>query len=281
MKEFFSKKHYLSSTVLNNLGAPVLRNILTNSIIHLRRYKNCKPKNDLEIKLIEDGIIVIPNFLPAEEFKYLREEFDTLISKKKDEDRSPTGVKSIGIKGDYFDEFPAMNKLKNNKELNRLICVGEGLRKVDIQSFEIENTKFGSTENQRQDRNNFFHADVHFHSHKVLYYMSDVTDEHGPFTYLKKTHQNYFDRLLYEFKRGRLANATEPSWRLEDNLEKVFFKNYFSKILKHKYNAVGQANTLVIGNVHGFHKVGDALEGKERELIRMAFRHNPIEIFKK
>ena len=32
MKEFFSKKHYLSSTVLNNLGAPVLRNILTNSI---------------------------------------------------------------------------------------------------------------------------------------------------------------------------------------------------------------------------------------------------------
>jgi len=281
MNEFFSKKHYLSSAVLNNLGAPVLRNILTNSLINLRRYKNCKPKNDFEIKLIEDGIIVIPNFLPAEEFKYLREEFDILISKKKDENRNLTGVKSIGIKGDYFDEFPAMNKLKNNKILNRLICVGEGLRKIDIQSFMIENTKFGSTENQRQDRNNFFHADVHFHSHKVLYYMSDVTEEHGPFTYLKKTHQNDFDRLLYEFKRGRLANATESSWRLEDNLENEFLKNYFSKLLKNEYKAVGLANSLVVGNVHGFHKVGDALKGKERELIRMTFRHNPIRIFKK
>ena len=281
MNEFFSMKDYRFSPVLNKLGAPVLRNIITNSIINLRRYKNCKPKDDFEIKLIENGIVVIPNFLPAEEFRCLREEFDTLISKKKDEDRNLTGVKSIRIKGDYFDEFPAMNKLKNNKRLNRLICVGEGLRKIDIQQFVIENTKFGSTENQKQDRNNFFHADIHFHSHKVLYYMNDVTEEHGPFTYLKKTHQNNFDRLLYEFKRGRLANAASTTWRLEENLENKFLKNYFSKKLKHEYKAVGLANTLIVGNVHGFHKVGDALEGKERELIRMTFRHNPIRIFKK
>lgn len=279
MKDFFTKKDFLFSPVLNKLGAPVLRNIITNSFIHLKRYKNCKPKDDFEIELIKNGIVVIPNFLPAEEFKCLREEFSILISKKKDEDRNLTGIKSITLEGDRFDEFPAMNKFKDNKRLNRLICVGEGLKKIDIQRFMIENTKFGSTENQKQDRNNFFHADIHFHSHKVLYYMSDVMEENGPFTYLKKTHQNNFDRLIYEFKRGRLTNAASNVWRLEENLENKFLKHYFSKQLKNEYKAVGLANTLVVGNVHGFHKVGDALEGKERELIRMTFRHNPMNIF--
>ena len=61
--------------------------------------------------------------------------------------------------------------------------------------------------------------------------MSDITEEHGPFTYLKKTHKNNFARLLYEFKRGGLSNATEKSWRIEDNLENSFLKNYFSLIL--------------------------------------------------
>ena len=112
--------------------------------------------------------------------------------------------------------------------------------------------------------------------------MSDVSEEHGPFTYLIKTHKNNFARLLYEFKRGRLSNAAaDRSWRIEENLENSFLKEYFEKLLKNEYKAVGLANTLVIGNVHGFHKIGEASEGKERELIRIAFRHNPLSFFNK
>ena len=88
-------------------------------------------------------------------------------------------------------------------------------------------------------------------------------------------------RLLYEFKRARLDNATEFGWRLENNLQNKFFKRYLNNLLKNKYKAIGRANTLIIGNVHGFHKVGDALEGNERELIRITFRHNPIEVINK
>jgi hypothetical protein len=279
-EEFFSKKHNLSSVFLNKLGAPVLRNILINSIINLRSYRNRKLKNDFELELIKNGIILIPNFLPNNDFENLKKEFKFLISQKKDEDRLK-GVKSTTIKNHEFDQYPAMNKLRNNDKLKSLICAGEGLKQVKLQSFFIENTKFGTKEHQTQDRNSFYHADVHFHSHKVFYYMSDITEEHGPFTYLKKTHKNNFARLLYEFKRGRLSNATEKSWRIEDNLENSFLKNYFEKLLKNKYKAVGLANTLVIGNVHGFHKLGDASEGKERELIRITFRHNPLEILSK
>ena len=277
-EEFFSKKYNLSSVFLNKLGAPVLRNILKNFLIKLRRYKNHKPKNDFELELVKNGIITIPNFLPNNDFEDLKKEFKFLISQKKDEDRVQN-VKIIKIKNHEFDQYPAMNKLRNNDKLKSLICAGEGLRlkHFKIQNFIIENTKFGTKEHQKQDRNSFYHADVHFHSHKVLYYMSDVTEEHGPFTYLKKTHKNNFGRLLYEFKRARLSNATDKGWRIEENLGINFLKEYFKKLVKNEYKAVGLANTLVIANVHGFHKIGDALIEKERELIRIPFRHNPFE----
>lgn len=280
--EFFSKKYNLSSVFLNKLGAPVIRNILTNSIINLRRYKNHKPKNDLELELVKNGIISIPNFLPNNDFEDLKKEFKFLISQKKDEDRV-NFFKNIVIQNHEFDQYPAMNKLRNNDKLKSLLCAGEGLslKKFKIKTFYIENTKFGTEEQQKQvgHRNNFYHADVHFHSHKVLYYMNDVTEEHGPITYLKKTHKNNFARLLYEFKRARLPNAIDKGWRLEENLEINFLKEYFKKMLKNEYKAVGLANTLVIANVHGFHKIGDALKDKERELIRIPFRHNPLGFF--
>jgi hypothetical protein len=81
-EEFFSKKHVLSSSFLNKMGFPVLRTLLTNSMIKLRSFRNFKIKNDFELELIKNGIIVILNFLPKSEFEELKKEFTFLISKK-------------------------------------------------------------------------------------------------------------------------------------------------------------------------------------------------------
>ena len=52
-----SKNHIIPSPLGNKLGIPVLRTILANLIIKFRRLKNCKPNNDYENKLIEDGAL--------------------------------------------------------------------------------------------------------------------------------------------------------------------------------------------------------------------------------
>ena len=67
-----SQNHILPSPLANKLGVPVLRTLLADILIKLRRLKNCRPKDDYEKKLIEDGIVVIPNFLPDEDFKNLK-----------------------------------------------------------------------------------------------------------------------------------------------------------------------------------------------------------------
>lgn len=278
---FFTRDLILSSKFLNRLGVPVLRNILTNFIINLKRYKNCKPKNNLELELIKNGVLVIPNFLPKEEFSQLKEEFNNLISKKNDMDRNLIGTKFVKIKDDDFNKLSGMRTLRDNKRLNRLVCLAEGLKKIKINNFLLENTKFHSLEKQRENPNNFYHDDIHFHSHKFFFYINDVSNDDGPFTYLKKTHLNNFDRLYFDFKRAQLPNAEDLLWRIEKNLENEFIKDYFEKIIKHEFKAIGSENTLVIGNVHGFHKLGDAIQGRERQLIRMTFRHSPLEFINK
>ena len=280
-----SKNHIIPSPLGNKLGIPVLRTILANLIIKFRRLKNCKPNNDYENKLIEDGIVVIPNFLPEEEFRQLKKEFDAItLDSAQDPVITKNGSSEINtypINKEKYDNFPAIKNFAKNKQLIRLIAVGEGKYVFkEIESLRLEKSIFGDREKDT-DANIEFHADVHFHSHKVLFYMDDVTENEGPFNYCLKSHKNNFDRLLFELKRGQLNDAHKNGWRIENHLDKKFFKNYFQKLMNQKYKVTSKSNTLIIANVHGFHKRGEAAKGTERSIIRVPYRYNPLGSSKK
>ena len=274
-----SQNHIVPSPIANRLGVPVLRTFLADILIKLRRFKNCRPKNDFENQLIKDGIVVIPNFLPDEEFKNLKSEFDNNISSSEKVETVRKGSMQVNIREvdkNEYEKFPAMKKFARNKQLIRLISVGEGIKVVDeLKKFNLEKTIFGDP-NKDIDANVPFHADIHFHSHKVLFYMSDVTEEGGPFTYCKNSHLNNLSRLWFEFKRGQLKDAHIEGWRIQQHLDKKFFNNYFRKLKNKEYKVACPANTLVIANVHGFHKRGESISGVERSLIRIPLRYNPL-----
>lgn len=274
-----SQNHIVPSPLANKLGVPVLRTVIANMLINLRRFKNCRPKNDFENQLIKNGIVVIPNFLPDTEFKELKNEFDNNISDSDKVEIVRKGSMQVNIRevNKYdFEKFPAINKFARNKQLIRLISVGEGIKVVDqLKRFNLEKTIFGDP-NKDTDGNVPFHADIHFHSHKVLFYMSDVTEEGGPFIYCKNSHLNNLDRLWFEFKRGQLKDAHVEGWRVQDHLDKKFFNDYFLKLKEQEYKVACPANSLVIANVHGFHKRGESISGVERSLIRISRRYNPL-----
>jgi len=275
----FSKNHILPSALANKIGIPVIRTLVSDILIKLRRFKNFRTKTVYEKQLINDGIVVIPNFLPSEEFKKLKEEYNHIFLNS----QSFKTIKKGSLKVEIHpmtnlesNNFQMMKNFSKNKELIRLISVGEGVKPSEqIKKFNLENSYFGDPKADT-DLNVRFHCDVHFDSHKVLYYLSDVTEEDGPFIYCKKSHKNNFKRLYYEFKRGLLNDANKDYWRIEDHLDKKFFANYFRKLLKQEYKIVSPENTLIIANVHGFHKRGKALNKKKRAIIRIANRYNPL-----
>ena len=179
-------------------------------------------------------------------------------------------------KDSEFDKFPAIKQFAKNKRLIRLVSAAEGTKIVDqFKKLDLENTKFGDPAKD-DDLNVPFHADVHFHSHKVLFYMNDVAKDGGPFVYCKNSLKNKLERLLFEFMRGQLKDSHEESWRIQQHLDKRFFKNYFKKLQQQEYKVACRANTLIIANVHGFHKRGESISGVERSLIRIPFRYNPL-----
>ena len=274
-----SQNHIVPSPLANKLGVPVFRTLVADILIKLRRFKNCRPKNDFENQLIKNGIVVIPNFLPDEDFKELKSDFDKNISSSEKVKITRKGSMQVNIRtvdNNDFEKFPSIKKFAQNKQLIRLISVGEGIRIVDqLKKFNLEKTIFGDP-TKDTDQNVPFHADSHFHSHKVLFYMSDVTEEGGPFIYCKNSHLNNLDRLLFEFKRGQLKDAHINGWRIQQHLDKKFFNNYFSKLKEKEYKVACPANTLVIANVHGFHKRGESIPGVERSLIRIPSRYNPL-----
>tara|TARA_A100001234_G_C12632796_1_gene388953 strand:+ start:263 stop:1156 length:894 start_codon:yes stop_codon:yes gene_type:complete len=269
-----SKNHIIPSPVANKIGIPVIRTILSNLLIMIRRFKNCKPETSYEKKLIKDGIVVIPNFLPENEFNQLKKEFNKIILQNNNINDG-SKIRSVINKENYVN-FKAIENFAKNKQLIRLISVGEG-RKVfkKIEKLILEKSFFGDSKKDT-DVNLKFHADVHFHSHKVLYYMDDVVNENGPFNYCVGSHKNNFNRLWFELKRGQLKDSHIENWRLDNHHGDEFFGNYYNKLMKNKYEVTGKANTLIIANVHGFHRRGDAIEGSNRSLIRIPFRYNPL-----
>jgi hypothetical protein len=274
-----SKNHIIPSRLANKFGIPVLRTIVTNLLITIRRLKNCRPISNDEKTLLDDGIVVIPNFLPEEEFQQLKNEINETISKSNNVITSNTGstkINSYPFLSDKHKDSPAIQKFTNNKKLTRLIAVAEGLKNFnEINSFGYETSLFGDPQKDN-DNNIAFHADIHFHSHKVLYYMDGVSEDEGPFAYCFKSHKNNFKRLWFEFKKGQLDDAHKDTWRIEDHLDKKFFNKYFQKLMKTKRKITAKPNTLIITNVHGFHQRGEAVEGTKRSLIRIAYRYNPL-----
>ncbi len=275
-----SKNHIIPSPLGNKLGIPVLRTVLADLIIKLRRFKNCRPKNDYEKKLIKDGIVVIPNFLPEEEFQKLKKEFDTLtLGSTKDSVITKNGSSEINtypINKEEYENFPAIKTFANNKQLIRLIAVAEGKHVFkEIDSLRLEKSIFGDPKKDT-DANIEFHADVHFHSHKVLFYMDNVSENEGPFNYCLESHRNNFSRLWFELKRGQLKDAYKSGWRIQNHLDKKFFKNFFQKLMDKNYKVTNKPNTLIIANVHGFHKRGEAVNGTQRSIIRVPYRYNPL-----
>ena len=109
-----SQNHIVPSPLANKIGVPVLRTLLADILIKLRRLKNCRPKDDHEKKLIEDGIVVIPNFLPEEDFKELKSEFDNNISITENVKIVKKGSMQVNIRKveqNEYEKFPDMKLL--------------------------------------------------------------------------------------------------------------------------------------------------------------------------
>lgn len=225
--------------------------------------------------LRKDGIILIHNFLPKEEFELLKKEYENadkfgVFSEIKDGD-SIWSRRKFGRS--QLDDVPNTKKLLTNPRLLDLIYSGEA-RKVPITAAWYDTISYPEKllngEHQAAQAE-LMHIDIFFNAHKVFYFMYDVEDKDGPLVFCPGTHHLSLKKLWYEYKKSlELVNNRIDSFQADQKDES--FLNLKS------IKAIAPANTLVVMNGRGFHRRGDAEVGTKRSIIFTQFRYNPFSL---
>jgi hypothetical protein len=272
---------------------------LKNNFINIKDKTNLLNLSELENsflnKLEHDGIVIIENYISQKNIDYI---FQSL--NKKVEILDNANIENYDSKIYPGNNFLNYEEVKNNLSnltflnlhktvpgLNQIIFQ-ETLLKI-ISNYlgympQFNNPIFIRSFPPKKkliikDASNW-HKDSALDSKylQVFIYLEDVDLENGPFTFIKKSHQQTFQSFkpLYGYE----INKHESQGRVND--DELF--SHFSK--KDQIFCTGKKGTLVIADTTGFHKgpnweLSKIKNLKERNLINITFSSGSKHLRKK
>ncbi len=231
--------------------------------------------------LARDGCVQIPDFLPAASFEALREEVEEALAAAA-RLRPPGGNRRAGYQrkrpfpggfdrfdGGTLNRFLAIRPASMPQAARvcadpRLTACSRAVIGLPHRSanLEVYLTVHGE-EACTPDLQKVLHRDTFFRALKFWLFLRPVKPEDGPFEYVPGSHRLDRRRLQWEQATANAAIAT----REMPNLGGSF------RIHEAELGALGlpapvsfscPANTLVLADVLGFHRRGDALPGRQR-----------------
>ena len=278
----------IGNPFLNRIGLHVLRIHLADFVLALRRLQVAgfsRPKEFSQFK--KDGILVLENFLPDDEFINLVNEIKTSMSAA--DNNTPIqnyGDEGFGGKHNFewgFDRYDGdtLNRFYdiqshhlhtqdflNNKRLKKITSLLSGTYHDHKKYFLYK--LFHGAEDKNADSQKSIHRDTFHSAIKLWYFLEDVTDDHGPFHYAPGTHKMNKTRLAWEKKRSIQASKDNKGGAFRISPEELS-KQDGAELKSYPV----KANTLVIADIRGFHCRGFAKENQERLSIYANIRPSP------
>ena len=276
MSGIFSGQKFIKNNLLNVLGLHIFRILIANFCFNIRS-KKLFSKLTKEQKLLRtNGVIVIHNFLPQNEFEGLKKEFNN----QKDYEGNEKIIKdgdSIWVRRKFskrhYEKMPYTKKFLANQKLLDFLNTAES-RQLSIPAVWFDTVSYEKRVSGIQNSSNVetFHSDISFPSHKVFFLTHDVKSEDGPLTFCPGSNKFSIRRLWLEYKKSNEKNRTEkdPFYTINKK-EESFLK---LKIVK----GIVPGNTIIIMNGNTFHKRGSAISGAKRSMIFTQFRLNPFSL---
>lgn len=268
---------YAGGLISNALGLHVIRTIYLN--LGRTKPKKVSPQFQKYADMLErDGIVVIPDFLPKDQFDEIKKEYEDMYSgwspfeyseeelTKRQKD-FPEYFKHIAEKI-TTPETPAFTKyFLNNQMINELASsvVHRKSRMIPYHHFwylqrrNLEGDNVGSLHSAA-----FPHADVPYPTVKVFLYLNDVDESNAAYIYARGSHKLTLKRLLFEYKLSVKYAKTKNDIVTDEELAKLGYT---------PEHICGKANTLFISNNMGYHNRGDFKNLNPRQTAQLDFRH--------
>ncbi len=235
-----------------------------------------------EQALRDDGIAVLPNFLPDDEFRKVRDEAHRATALVESQipfrQRREQGFGAQEPNAWGFDRYdggtlnrfididpasmPVIQTFAGNKRIRRMCRVGLGTRRPPRRSL-IYLTVHGD-EDDNHDIQKDMHRDSFYRKIKYWYFLDPVTENDGPFVYVPGSHKLTKQRAQWEAEQ---AQARGIPGLLLDQSFRISPPDLSGIGLPQPQSIPVAENTLVIADTFGFHRRGDAKPGSRRLAI--------------
>jgi len=264
----------------NRLGFQIIRTLYL-SIWRLKPKKVRKEIQEYVDILERDGILVIPNFFPEDQFAEIRAEFEKIYSDWAPFDFDPSKfTERQKDHPEYFQTIAEKTTSPQTKAFTDYFVKNKLIEEITSSVVHRKNriiphSNFVSLQRKNLDKDNigglhsagFPHADVSYPTIKVFLYMNDVDESNAAYIYAKKSHKLTLKRLLYEYKLSIRFSKTKKASDTAVTEKEIKDLGYTPESIR------GKANTLIISNNMGFHNRGDFKTLKPRQIATLDFRY--------
>lgn len=265
----FSSKKMIRNSVVNRIGAQPFRIWLAEKRYSLRpKYLTDEIAPHIQT-LNQEGVVVIPDFLPQDVFDLLEKECLHAL-----DNLEPSVVREDGpnfytnIINQRLTEYKTLDAVLKDKKIEQYFKAAER-RDVDITKIvRLLSCLIQGKDNGKNDPETALHEDTFFNTHKAWLYISDVEYSNAPFVYVKGSNKHditdrYNKSYKYSVKKGSIHSRRISEEELEElNLKETHF--------------LAKKNTFVMANTLGFHRRLRGEAGSKRIALAFSARFNPF-----
>lgn len=259
---------------LNKWGLHISRIRLTHGIMKWRMWllsSKISPADRQSFQ--QQGYILKENYLPDEDFRQLELEIRQFQGQPRISHQGDTETRKTLLDPETLQDLPHTARLLANPDFRNLLRYSNGHRRLPF--FNIELIRNGVQQGAMADPQKNLHSDTFHPTMKFWFYLDDVDEHNGPFTYIPGSNRPDRLRLDWEHRMSQIARhhpdrmAARGSFRYAAN-DLAQLKLAAPRVFRVK------KNTLLIANTFGIHGRGQADEGSTRLAIWGMGRTNPF-----
>lgn len=272
----FSKNPILGNALLNRMGLHVTRIVLAHAVMRFRMLiLGFGISKELRKAYYESGYILIPEFLDEKDFSQLKEEILIADAEVRECTQGDTLTHRIMLDDNSLAGLPLCSYFISGAEQKKLLKFASGINGQPVSYIQTIKNHFidGPPDPQKNLHSDTFHPTM-----KSWYFLDDVDERNGPFTYVPGSHRLTLARLRWEYRRSVEISTDGDRYSGNGSL-RLSQSDADEMGLQPAQGFKVSANTLVIANTHGFHCRGQASERSTRTELWTISRSNPFNPF--
>ncbi|HET7708949.1 MAG TPA: phytanoyl-CoA dioxygenase family protein [Sphingomicrobium sp.] len=268
----FADNPFLGSRTLNRRGLHAARLKLAHRLAAARRRRlaGAVPA-DWRDQFDRNGFVEVRDFLPAESFARLQRDLLGTAFESRQHQQGDTVTRRIAVGAGLAAAFPELSALLGNRPWRALLAYVASTRAEPLHYIQTIVTGLPS---DHPDPQLNLHSDTFHPSLKAWLFLTDVTDDEGPLTYVAGSHRLTAERLAWE--RARSIDIARHDRLSQRGSLRISGDELPGMGLPQPTRFAVPANTLVVIDTSGFHARGSSTRQTVRVELWSYARRNPF-----